>query len=51
MFTHFRNDVDVGPMKELEHIYTPEQKAKYTRMTAYQLLMQELTATGMTFDE
>ena len=50
MFTHFRNDVDVGPMEELDHLYTIEDKNKYTRMTAYQLLMQELTATGMTFD-
>jgi hypothetical protein len=29
MFTHFRNDVDVGPMAELDHLYTPEQKASY----------------------
>lgn len=47
MFTHFRNDVDVGPMAELDHLYTEEQKNGYTRMTAYELLMQELTATGM----
>jgi hypothetical protein len=48
MFTHFRNDVDVGPMEELEHLYSSEQKQNYTRMTAFQLLMQELSATGMT---
>lgn len=24
MFTHFRNDVDIGPMAELSHLYTPE---------------------------
>ncbi len=47
MFTHFRNDTDVGPMAELDHLYTPEEGARYNRMTAFELLMQELTATGM----
>eukprot|EP00354_Favella_ehrenbergii_P008235 CAMPEP_0170467300 /NCGR_PEP_ID=MMETSP0123-20130129/10927_1 /TAXON_ID=182087 /ORGANISM="Favella ehrenbergii, Strain Fehren 1" /LENGTH=371 /DNA_ID=CAMNT_0010733625 /DNA_START=74 /DNA_END=1189 /DNA_ORIENTATION=+ len=27
MFTHFRNDVDIGPMAELSHLYTPDQAA------------------------
>jgi hypothetical protein len=35
-------------MKELEHLYTAEDSAKYPRnFTAFDLLMQELTATGM----
>lgn len=50
MFTHFRNDVDIGPMPELSHLYTPEQAAQYPRMTAFEILMQELNATGMTVD-
>ena len=50
MFTHFRNDVDIGPMAELSHLYTPEQAAQYPRMTAYEILMQELAATGMTVE-
>ena len=50
MFSHFRNDVDIGPMAELQHLYTPEQAANYPRMTALEILMQELSATGMTFD-
>ena len=50
MFTHFRNDVDIGPMPELNHLYTPEQAAQYPRMTAFEILMQELSATGMTFE-
>ena len=50
MFCHFRNDVDIGPMAELSHLYTEEQAAKYPRMTAFEILMQELAATGMTFD-
>ena len=51
MFTHFRNDVDVSPMAELAHLYTPEEARKYPRMTAFEILMQELSATGMTFDQ
>ena len=47
MFTHFRNDVDVGPMAEVDHLYSQEQMQSYKRMTAFELLMQELTATGM----
>lgn len=50
MFSHFRNDVDIGPMAELSHLYTAEAAAKYPRMTAFEILMQELSATGMTFD-
>jgi hypothetical protein len=48
MFTHFRNDCCVGPLPELSHLYTPEQAAQYENVTAFQILMQELTATGMT---
>lgn len=51
MFSHFRNDVDIGPMAELSHLYTPEQGAQYPRMTAFEILMQELSATGMTFEQ
>ena len=50
MFTHFRNDVDVGPMPELSHLYSADEAQKYPRMTAYEILMQELAATGMTSD-
>lgn len=47
MFAHFRNDVDVGPMAELNHLYSEEQAKNYGRKTAFELLMEELTATGM----
>jgi len=50
MFNHFRNDVDVGPMEELAHLYTPEEARKYPHISAFEILMQELGATGMTFD-
>lgn len=51
MFTHFRNDVDVGPMAELSHLYSEEVAKTYGRKTAFDLLIEELTATGMTLDK
>lgn len=51
MFTHFRHDVDVSPLAELSHLYSPEEASKYPRMTAFEILMQELSATGMTAPE
>ena len=48
MFTHFRNDVDIGPMTELNHLFKYDEiKEKYPRMTAFEILMEELSATGM----
>lgn len=47
MFTHFRNDVNCAPMEELSHLYTAEEAAKYTPMTAFDILMTELNATSM----
>ena len=40
----------MGPLPELSHLYTEEQAANYPQMTAYEILMQELSATGMVFD-
>lgn len=40
----------MGPLPELSHLYTAEQAANYPQMTAYEILMQELSATGMVFD-
>lgn len=48
MFTHFRNDVCVGPLPELSHLYSKEEAAKYDNITAYEILVRELSATGMT---
>ena len=42
-----RFDVDISPMKELSHLYDSEQAKKYRKMTAYEKLMEELTATSM----
>lgn len=47
MFTHFRHDVCVGPLPELAHLYTQQECARYPKMTAFEILMQELTATNM----
>jgi len=48
MFSHFRNDVCVGPLEELSHLYTKEEAAAYDKITAYEILIRELSATGMT---
>jgi hypothetical protein len=42
-----RFDVDISPMAELSHLYDPEQAKTYRKMTAYEKLMEELTATSM----
>ena len=43
-----RYDTDISPLKELAHLYDPEQAKKYRKMTAYEKLMEELRATNMT---
>ncbi len=50
LFSHFRHDTDLSPMKELSHLITPEQASKYKKMTAFEKLMEELRATSMTSD-
>eukprot|EP00347_Sterkiella_histriomuscorum_P013073 403366126 len=48
LFSHMRFDVDISPMPELNHLYNPEEaKIKYRKMTAYEKLIEELTATSM----
>jgi hypothetical protein len=54
MFTHFENEVDCTPMKELEHLYKdardsdPEEFNKsFPSRNAYDILMEELGATNM----
>lgn len=39
MFTHFRHNVNCGPLPELAHLSTQEERAKYADMTAYEILM------------
>ncbi len=52
MFCHFADKVSIAPMSELSHLYTAEEAKKYpTEMTAYDLLMQELAATGMVLED
>jgi len=50
MFTHFRNDMNIGPLPELKHLYSEEALTKYPNLTAFEILMQELRATGMAMD-
>ena len=47
MFNHFRNDVDISPLPELSVYHDETAGLKYPKMTAFDLLMQELEATGM----
>lgn len=50
LFSHFRYDTDLSPIKELSHLIPSEQAAKYKQMTAFEKLMEELRATSMTPD-
>jgi hypothetical protein len=45
-----RFDIDISPMTELSHLYSQEDASKYKKMTAFEKLMEELTATSMTSD-
>jgi len=48
LFSHFRYDTDLSPMKELSHLYdVDEAMAKYRKMTAFEKLMEELRATSV----
>ena len=42
-----RYDTDISPMDELAHLYDVEQAKMYKKMTAYEKLMEELSATSM----
>lgn len=50
LFSHFRGEVDISPMRELAHLMDPVQAGTYKRMTAFEKLMEELRATSMTAD-
>jgi hypothetical protein len=50
MFSHMANDVDISPLKELAHLSHKDALTKYKKMTAYEKLIEELRATGMTSD-
>ncbi|CDW86191.1 UNKNOWN [Stylonychia lemnae] len=47
LFSHMRFDTDISPMAELSHLYDIEQAKKYRKITAYEKLMEELSATSM----
>ncbi len=50
MFSHMANDVDISPLPELSHLSCRDALTKYKKMTSYEKLIEELTATGMTSD-
>lgn len=37
-----------GPLPELSHLYTQEEASRYDNISAYEILIRELDATGMT---
>ena len=48
LFSHIRYNVDLTPLKGLEHLYDPVEAAKrYPSMTAHETLIQELTAINL----
>jgi hypothetical protein len=51
MFCHFGDKTSLEPLPELSHLYSAEEAKAYPKITAYDLLMQELAATGMVVDE
>jgi hypothetical protein len=51
MFCHFADKVSIAPMSELSHLYTEDEAKQYPPITAYDLLMQELSATGMVSED
>ena len=47
MFTTFCYNVDCTPLPELAHLYDQEQAKSYGSMTAYEILMTELSAINL----
>lgn len=50
MFTHFKWNVDCSPMAELSSLAQKDSSQLYPKLTAYDILMEELRATNMTSD-
>ena len=48
LFSHLRYDVDISPLKELEHLYNKDEAAlKYKKTTAHEKLIEELKAINL----
>lgn len=50
MFTHFRYNVDCSPMPELKDKHREKADVKYPKMSAFDILMTELSATNMVLE-
>ena len=50
MFTHFRYNVDCSPMQAIKHLHKENAALKYEKMTSFDLLMTELSATNMVLE-
>ena len=40
--------MDISPLKKLDHLYDAKKAKTYKKMTAYEKLIEELSATAMT---
>ena len=50
LFSHFRNDVDCSPLPQLVELYKVNAEQKFPKMTAFDILMTELSATNMVLE-
>ena len=50
MFTHFRYNVDCSPLAALAPMHRENAMLKYPKMTSFDLLMTELSATNMVLE-
>ena len=50
MFTHFRYNVDCSPMPELKALHKYNAAQVYPKMSSFDILMTELSATNMVLE-
>lgn len=50
MFTHFRYNTDCSPMPALKDKHREKADEKYPKMSAFDILMTELSATNMVLE-
>lgn len=50
MFTHFRYNVDCSPLPALKAMHRENAALKYPKMSSFDLLMTELSATNMVLE-
>jgi hypothetical protein len=48
LFSHLSSNTDISPLPEISHLHNLANAGKYKKQTAFEKLMEELTATSMT---